>query len=172
MTTLIKRRRRNNLSPFENQLLTPWSNSLLRPWENRLFSPSLSNLTRFDDIFNGDFFEDNSLMPAVNVKEHEDDFEIEFAVPGFNKKDFEVTIEDDVLHVTGEKEVKDEEKEDDYSRKEFSYKSFRRSMMLPTSVDLDQDIKASYKNGILKVKLLKKEEAIEQEPPKKIIEVN
>src|SRR5210317_147433 len=100
MTTLIKRRRRNNLSPFENQLLTPWSNSLLRPWENRLFSPSLSNLTRFDDIFNGDFFEDNSLMPAVNVKEHEDVFEIEFAVPGFNKKDFEVTIEDDVLHVS------------------------------------------------------------------------
>lgn len=172
MTTLMKRRRRNGLSPFENQLLTPWSNSLLKPWGSRLFSPSLSSLTRFDDIFNGDFFEDDSLMPALNVKEHDEDFEIEFAAPGFNKKDFEVIIEDDVLHVSGEKEVEEEEKEDEYSRKEFSYKSFKRSMVLPTSIDLDQDIKASYKNGILKIRLLKKEEAIIQEPPKKVIEVN
>lgn len=172
MTTLMKRRRRNSLSPFENQLLTPWSNSLLRPWRSRLFRPSLSNLTRFDNIFNDDFFEDDSLMPAVNVVEHEEDFEIEFAAPGFNKKDFEVTIEDNVLHVRGEKEAEEQENEDDYSRKEFSYNSFKRSMMLPPSVDLDQDIKALYKNGILKIKLLKREESIEQEPPKKVIEVN
>lgn len=175
MTTLMKRRKRNRLSPFDNRLFTPWNNSLLRPWGGRLFSSTfdnLNNLTRFDDIFKDDFLEDESLLPAMNVREHEEDFEIEFAAPGFNKKDFEVTIEEDVLHVCGEKELEEEEKEDDYSRKEFSYKSFKRSMMLPTSVDLDQDIKASYKNGILKVKLLKKEEAIEQEPPKKVIEVS
>lgn len=175
MTTLIKRRRRNALSPFENRLFTPWSNNFLRPWENRLFPSSferLNNLARFDDLFQDDFFEDDSLMPAMNVKEHEKDFEIEFAAPGFNKKDFEVTIEENVLHVCGEKELEEEQKEDDYSRKEFSYKSFKRSMILPTSVDLEQDIKASYKNGILKVKLLKQEEIIEEETPKKIIEVN
>jgi len=160
---------------MENRLLTPWSNSFFRPMSDRLFTSNFDNLTslmRFDDIFKDDFFEDNSLMPAVNVKEHEKDFEIEFAAPGFNKKDFEVTIEEDVLHVCGEKEVEEEEKENEYSRKEFNYKSFKRSMMLPTSVDLDQDIKASYKNGILKVKLLKREEAIAQEPPKKVIEVD
>tara|TARA_R110002049_G_scaffold300467_3_gene491372 strand:- start:6791 stop:7318 length:528 start_codon:yes stop_codon:yes gene_type:complete len=175
MTTLMKRKRRNGLSPFENQLLTPWSNRLLRPWGSRLFRSNfdnMNNLMRFDDIFQDDFFENDSLMPAVNVKEHEENFEIEFAAPGFNKKDFEVTIEEDVLHVCGEKEMEEEEKEDAYSRQEFSYKSFKRSMMLPPSVDLDQDVKASYKNGILKVKLLKREEAIIEEPPKKIIEVN
>lgn len=175
MTTLIKRRKRNRLSPLENRLLTPWSNSFLRPWDDGLFTSNfgnLSNMIRFNDIFNGDFLEDDSLMPAVNVREHEKDFEIEFAAPGFNKKDFEVTIEDDILHVSGEKEVKEEEKEKEYSRKEFSYKSFKRSMVLPSSVDIDQDIKASYNNGILKVKLLKNEEAIAQEPPKKIIEVD
>ncbi|GAA4884470.1 hypothetical protein GCM10023311_03610 [Flaviramulus aquimarinus] len=173
MTTLMKRRRkRNGLSPFESQLLTPWRNNLLRPWSNRLFPSNLNNLVRFDDIFSDDFFEDDSLMPAVNVKENKEDFEIEFAVPGFNKKDFEVTIEEDVLHVSGKKELEEEQEEDDYSRKEFSYKSFKRSMALPTSVDLDQDVKASYKNGILKIKLLKKEDVIEQEPPKKVIEVN
>jgi len=160
---------------MEPRLLTPWSTNFFRPLGERLFPTNFGNLNslmRFDDIFKDDFFEDNSLMPAVNVKEHEKDFEIEFAAPGFNKKDFEVTIEEDVLHVSGEKEMEEEEKDNEYSRKEFNYKSFKRSMMLPTSVDLDQDIKASYKNGILKVKLLKREEAIAQEPPKKVIEVD
>ncbi|MFY0714543.1 Hsp20/alpha crystallin family protein [Seonamhaeicola sp. NFXS20] len=155
--------------------MTPWGNSLLAPWRNRLFPSNFAdftNLTRFDDIFKDDFFEDDSLLPAMNVKEHKEDFEIEFAAPGFNKKDFEVTIEDNVLHVFGEKEVEEEDTEKEYSRKEFNYRSFKRSIMLPPSVDLDQDIKAIYKSGILKVKLLKNKEAIAQEPPKKVIEVN
>ena len=45
-------------------------------------------------------------------------------------------------------------------------------MMLPPSIDLDQDVKATYKNGILKLKLIKKEEVIIKEPPKKVIEVD
>lgn len=174
MTTLMKRRKRNELSPMENRLLTPWNNNFLRPWTSRLFSSSfddLNSLLRFDDVFKDDFFAEDSLMPAMNVKEHTKDFEIELAVPGFNKKDFEVTIEEDVLHISGEKEVEKEEKEDDFSRKEFSYKSFKRSMALPPSIDLNQDVKATYKNGILKVDLLKKKEAIEKEHPKKVIEV-
>lgn len=174
MTTLMKRRKLNDLFPMENRMLTPWSNNFLRPWTNRLFSSNfdeINSLLRFDDVFKDDFFADDSLMPAMNIKEHPQDYEIELAVPGFNKKDFEVTMEDDVLHISGEKEIEKEEKEDDYSRKEFSYKSFKRSMVLPNSIDFDQDVKASYKNGILKVKLLKKEEVIEKEHPKKVIEV-
>ena len=174
MTTLMKRRKKDALTPFENRMLTPWSNNFLRPWRSRLFSSDfddINSLLRFDDVFKDDFFEDDSLMPAMNVKEHKKDFEIELAAPGFDKKDFEVDIEDDILHVSCEKEIEKEEKEVDYTRKEFSYKSFKRSMMLPTSVDLDQDVKAVYKNGILKIKLLKKEIAIEEEHPKKVIEV-
>jgi HSP20 family protein len=174
MTTLMKRGKRNELSPMENRLLTPWNNNFLRPWTNRLFTSSfddLNSLLRFDDVFKDDFFADDSMMPAMNIKEHPQDYEIELAVPGFNKKDFEVTIEEDVLHVAGEKELEKEEKEDNFSRKEFSYKSFKRSMVLPPSIDSDQDVKATYKNGILKVKLLKKEEVIEKEHPKKVIEV-
>ncbi|WP_338359478.1 Hsp20/alpha crystallin family protein [Yeosuana marina] len=174
MTTLKKHRKQSELTPFENRLLTPWSNSFLRPWKNRLFRTDiedLSNLLRFDDVFKDDFFEDDSLMPAMNIKEHKEDFEIELAIPGFNKKDFNVDIEEDILHVSGEKEIEKDEKEGKYSRKEFSYKSFKRSMMLPTSVDLEQDVKATYKNGVLKIKLLKKEEVIKNEHSKKIIEV-
>lgn len=171
MTTLMKKRKRNRLSPFENQLPTPWNTNILRPWGSSLFNNRLNNLMGFDDIFNGDFLEEDSLMPAMNVKEHEKDFEIEFAAPSFNKKDFEVFIEDDVLHVRGEKEKEEKEKEEGYSRREFSYRSFEKSIVLPTSVDLNQDVKAIYKNGVLKIKLLKEEKPVEKEIPKKVIEV-
>lgn len=167
MTTLMKRRKKRALHPFESRLLTPWSNNLIRPWSSSLFPSNFANLARFDDVF-----DDEALMPAINVQEHDKDFEIEFAVPGFSKKDFEVTIEKDLLNVCGKKELEEEVKEDDYSRREFSYESFEKSMLLPPSVDLDQDIKASYKNGILKIKLLKKETAIIDETPKKVIEVS
>lgn len=136
----------------------------LFPWNN-----GLKNFLSDDRFFNDDFLDDDSLMPAMNVKEHQDDFEIEFAAPGFNKKDFEVTIEDDMLNVCAEKSREEEEKEEDYTRREFSYNSFKRSLKLPNSVNPNEDIKAVYKNGILKLKLLKKEEA--KQLPKKVIEI-
>jgi len=140
--------------------------------KNRLFPWGNDNLKSFlssDDFFNDDFFSDDSLMPAMNVKDLDDKFEIEFAAPGFSKKDFEVTIEDDVLHVSGEKSKKEEEKEEGYTRKEFNYNSFRRSLKLPPSINTDKEVKAVYKDGILKMNLLKKEEA--KQAPKKVIEV-
>ena len=173
MTTLIKRKRRNRLTPWDNSILTPWWNSKpLSPLSHRIFSSrfdNLPNLLRFDDVFKDDFLEEDSLMPAMNVKENKDDFEIEFAAPGFDKKDFEVSIEDNVLHVYGKKSEKEEQEDEDYSCKEFSYRSFNRSSSLPDSVDLNQEVKATYKKGILKLNLLKKEEA--KEVPIKVIEV-
>lgn len=140
-------------------------NRLFPAWTNDNLKSFLSN----DDFFNNDFFEEDSLMPAMNVKEHDKDFEIEFAAPGFSKKDFEVTIDDNILNVCGEKKKEEEENEEGYTRKEFSYNSFKRSLSLPKSVNTNQDVKATYKNGILKLNLLKKEEAKEQQ--KKVIEV-
>jgi len=137
----------------------------LFPWNNN----GLKNFLSTDEFFNDDFFEEDSLMPAMNVKEHNDDFEIEFAAPGFTKKDFEVTIDGDILHVNGEKSKESEEKEEGYTCKEFSYNSFKRSLKLPNTIKKDQDIKATYKNGILKLNLLKKEEV--KATPKKVIEV-
>ncbi|WP_418639008.1 Hsp20/alpha crystallin family protein [Winogradskyella sp.] len=140
-------------------------NRLFPSWNNEGLKNFLSN----DDFFNNDFFDEDGLMPAMNVKEHDNDFEIEFAAPGFTKKDFEVTIDDNVLNVCGEKKEEKEEKKEDYTRKEFSYNSFKRSLNLPKTVNTDQDVKATYKNGILKLNLLKKEEAKGQ--AKKVIEV-
>ncbi|WP_239021964.1 Hsp20/alpha crystallin family protein [Pontimicrobium aquaticum] len=164
MTTLAKRRNRNRqLSPFRSRLMSPW--------ENRLFPSSLDdfqNLFKFDDVFNGDFLEEDSLMPSMNVKEHKNDFEIEFAAPGFNKNDFEVTIDGNVLNVEGKKSDK---KEENYTCKEFSYKSFKRSSTLPESIDLDQDVKAVYKDGILKINLEKKPEA-KKLSTKKVVKIS
>jgi HSP20 family protein len=140
-------------------------NRLFPSWNN----DSLKGFFGNDDFFSNDFFEEDSLMPAMNVKEHEKDFEIEFAAPGFSKKDFEVTINGNILNVCGEKKNESEEKQEDYTRKEFSYNSFKRSLQLPKTVQTEQDVKATYKNGILKLNLQKKEEA--KAKPKKVIDV-
>lgn len=140
-------------------------NRLFPSWNN----DSLKSFLSTDDFFNNDFFEEDSLMPAMNVKEHDKDFEIEFAAPGFSKKDFEVTIDDNVLNVCGEKKKETEEEDEGYTRKEFSYNSFKRSLSLPKSVKTDQDVKATYKNGILKLNLQKKADVKKQS--KKVIEI-
>ena len=130
------------------------------PWTNE----SLNNFLSADD-----FLEENSLMPAMNVKEHNEDFEIEFAAPGFSKKDFEVTINDNILTVSGEKKHEKEEKEEGYTCKEFSYNSFKRSLTLPETINKNEEVKAIYENGILKLNLQKNE--LEKTQPKRVIEV-
>lgn len=147
--TLVKFNNRNRLFP--------WSNGGLR------------NLMNYDPFIEDDLMTEDSLMPAMNVKEHDNDYEIEFAVPGYSKKDFDVSIDGDMLNVCGEKSAEKEEKEDNYSRKEFSYSSFQRSLKLPTNVNADKKVKATYNEGILKLNLSKKEEA--KITPKKKIEI-
>jgi HSP20 family protein len=112
------------------------------------------------------FWNGKSGEPALNIKETDDNFEIELAAPGFAKKDFEVTIEDGCLNIKAEKEHSDEEKEENFTRREFSYSSFQRSLQLPDTVK-DEDIKAKYNDGILRFKLTKKEDA-KKLPPKKV----
>jgi len=167
MTTLVRKRNQDRLlAPRYERLFTPWNNNFF-PFGNDV----VRDLLNFRDPFIGDYLDVESLMPAMNIKENKDHFEIDFAAPGFTKKDFEVSIEDNVLHVTGEKTMKEEETEEGFMCKEFNYNSFRRSIILPESVDLNQKVKATYKDGILMVNLLKKVEAI-KEIPKKIIEVS
>ncbi|RXP63576.1 Hsp20/alpha crystallin family protein [Lutibacter sp. HS1-25] len=107
--------------------------------------------------------------PALNIKEKKDEFEIELAAPGFSKKDFEVTIDNGCLNISAKKEISKEEKEEDYTRKEFSYNAFERSLQLPENV-ADEKIKAKYDNGILKFSLAKKEESKKMKP--KVIEIS
>ncbi len=137
---------------------------------NRRFLPSFD-----DDMFGKDFlkdffdFENNPSVPDVNVREDKDKYTIEVAAPGLDKKDFDVNIQNNVLTISSEKEHKDENEEDSYLRREFSYSAFQRSFSLPDTVNVE-DIKAKHDNGVLYVELPKKKEAVEKASKKIDIE--
>lgn len=136
------------------------------PW----FNDQVSNWLDTDNFFADDFFVRDKKLPAMNVKENKEDFEIELAIPGFSKKDIEVTMEDDVLHICAKKSKEDEVAEEGYTRREFSYNELDRKLQLPASVNQNEKVKATYNNGVLTLNLMKSKEA--QEQPKKIIEIN
>lgn len=107
-------------------------------------------------------------LPAVNVKENDDQFELEVAAPGFAKNAFKIEVNDGVLTISAEHETKEEQKTNGYTRKEFNYGAFTRRFTLPEGAN-DKNITANYENGILAVVLPKKEEAKPQ--PTRLIEV-
>ena len=121
----------------------------------RTFSPFLSNL--FDDDFFPTLTSRTSSMPAVNIRENEKNFTLDLAVPGMDKKDMKIDINEDVLTISAEAKNEIEENADGYKRKEFSYSSFCRSFYLPENVNREK-IAASYKDGILSVELPKNDE--------------
>jgi HSP20 family protein len=111
------------------------------------------------DFFNANFSETNTTLPAVNVKETDDEFKVELAAPGMKKEDFNISLENDQLTVSSEhkKEAKDEDNK--YSRREFSYQAFQRTFSIPENrVDNDK-IDAKYDDGILHIRLPKLEHA-------------
>lgn len=111
------------------------------------------------DFFDDDVFVNNPLgrrsMPSVNIRETEKSYELEMAAPGYTKKDFNISIENNLLTVTAEKEQEQEKKDEHYTRREFGYESFSRSFNLPTNTNED-DISARYEDGILKLSINKK----------------
>ena len=121
----------------------------------------------FDEFFN-DFFNVQTMnIPPHNVMESENDFQIEFSVPGSNKKDFEIELEKDNLKISKKKEVSNSSNH--YSKQEFSYDFFQKSFYLPDSIDQSK-ITSKYDNGILRIFLPKKKEVI-IENQKKFISV-
>lgn len=112
-----------------------------------------------DDLFNKFFNEnENVTVPSVNIKEGKEDYSIEIAAPGLDKKDFKVDLNNNILEISSEKEIKNEENNEKVMRREFRYASFKRSFTLPESVDSEK-IKANYNNGILRIEIPKKKEA-------------
>jgi len=97
-------------------------------------------------------------VPAVNISESPEEYQIDLAAPGLNKEDFKVSVERDMLNISTQ--VSDEHKQTGkvYNRREYSFTAFTRSFALPESTDVDR-IEASYTNGVLKLSLPKKEEA-------------
>lgn len=130
----------------------------------------------FDDFFKRDLFDwnnsnysdTNTTIPAVNIKETADNYEVQVAAPGMTKDDFKVELDGNSLTISSEKSQQNEQKEGErFSRKEFSYQSFQRTFNLQKDVvDIDK-IQAKYDNGILHLMIPKKEE-VKQKPPRLI----
>lgn len=129
------------------------------PWNN------LSDL--FDDNWLKTKFANGDWSPAINVVDNEGNYEIEVAAPGIKKDDFKVSVEKGLLTISGKTESEQEEKKKNYTRKEFSSRSFSRSFTLPENVN-DEDVNAKYDNGILKLTLTKK---VKEAPKKKEISI-
>ena len=148
--------------------------SLIRRNKNLL--PSLSRFWDDDDFFNrgimnwgqSNFSDSNTTLPAVNIRETDDNYVVEMAAPGMKKEDFKIELDNNVLTISAEKTEEHEENgKEKYSRKEFSYQSFQRSFNLPKEVVDEEKIEAHYKDGVLHLTIPKKEEA-KQRPPRKI----
>jgi HSP20 family protein len=134
---------------------------------SNLILPSL-----LDEIFkpdwNGGIQNFNTTIPAVNIKESEVDFKLELFAPGLKKEDFKIEIDQRTLSISSEKQTETEENNEKYSRKEFSFSSFKRTFNLPETVNFDA-IEANYESGILHLSLPKREEALPK--PKRTIEI-
>ncbi|MFK7775021.1 MAG: Hsp20/alpha crystallin family protein [Saprospiraceae bacterium] len=130
---------------------------------------NLSNFPQlFDDFFVRDFFNQrsndyssaNASLPMANIVETNEAFEVELAVPGMSKKDFQIELDNENLKITGERKVENEmDEEARFVRREYNYQSFQRTFHLSKRVVDISKIEAKYKDGILKILIPKKEEA-------------
>jgi len=136
------------------------------PWYDTMFTDLLGS----DRLLTDDFLMENKWIPAMNVKETDDLFEIEIAAPGFTKKDFEISIENGLLKISAENSEEMKKEEDNFTRREFNYNSFFRSFTLPENVNEEEMIDATYKRGILKLVLNKLQ--LDETTPKRVIEVH
>ena len=129
--------------------------------------------TFFDDFFTKDLFglhqHSFNNVPAVNIRETNDSFEIELATPGLKKEDFTIELNNKVLTISAEKNDTTLEEGENFKRREFSYHSFKRSFNVSEKVIDQSNISADYLDGILKITLAKRDE--EKIQPTRRIEI-
>lgn len=123
-----------------------------------------NSLSRYvDDFFNDTYRKmlnwegidgDGMTVPAVNVSDHDDNYELHLAAPGMKKEDFQININENVLVIRAERKAERKDDESAYTRREFNYHSFERRFTLPEDINQEK-IKARYEDGILKVSLPK-----------------
>lgn len=137
-----------------------------------VFWPSTSSV---DEFLNDNFFNwpnrmnGGGTLPRVNITETDEDFRVEMAAPGMKREDFHVELDNDTLIISSEVSDTNEDKNSNYTRKEFNYESFKRSFHLPNTVEADK-IEAKYKDGLLRLVIPKKEEA--RRKPAKTIKIS
>ncbi|QQR99043.1 MAG: Hsp20 family protein [Sphingobacteriales bacterium] len=133
-------------------------------------TPTTTNF--FDDFFVRDFFgfpnaesKSPKTIPAVNVKETEHEFIVDVAIPGVKKEDVKVELNENVLTISSEVKKEEGEQQEIYTRKEFSYTTFKRSFTIDNDAIDTEKIDAKVDNGVLSVHLSKKAKV---EPEQKV----
>lgn len=134
--------RKHDMEPRNNDV---WG---LQSDINRLFDAFMSP-------FDGSEFK-GTTMPKLDIAEMKDKYEIKAELPGMDEKDINLSLDDGVLTISGEKKAENEEKEKGYYLKECSYGSFSRSVRLPENI-ADDKIGAHFKKGVLFIDMPKKE---------------
>ncbi len=132
-----------------------YSNVSHRNWSNWI--DDLFNVDAFPSTFTNNLTPEFS-VPKVNVRETKDDYFVDMAVPGMKKTDFNIDLDNELLTISAEAKEENENSEDTFTRREFGYKSFKRTFTLPESID-ESKIKAKYEDGILSIQLPKREDA-------------
>jgi len=133
--------------PFNELSFHDRLNQLLNQPFFRGFGPSLDQSLTAGNV-----------VPAVNIYEDEHTINIEAELPGIEEKDIDISLENNVLTISGERKLENEEKKENFHRIERSYGRFTRSFTVPPGVDSD-NVNAVFNNGVLKITLNKKEEA-------------
>ena len=129
----------------------------------------LRSLLSFDDemrnFFNlGNYESDTAWSPNVDIIDHEDSYEVKAELPGLKKKDINISIEDGILRLSGEKKTENEKNEENYHLRESCYGKFERSFRLPQDVE-SENIKAQFNNGVLDIQIPKSEKAKPKQIP-------
>jgi len=130
---------------------------------DELFNNGGLNKLIKDDFNTSDFF---GAHPPVNINESKEAYTLDLLVPGWNKEDFKISLDNKVLTISAERQAETKDENQKQIRREFSYRSFKRSFTLNEQVDSTK-IQAKYESGILKVTLSKKENI--QDPVKAIV---
>ena len=135
-----------------------------------LFSLQDDMNSLFDDFFSNNVFQNwpaqvSAAFPAIDIIENDKDFKIKAEIAGYNPDDIDVSVTDGFMTISGERKEEEEEKEDNYLRREMSYGSFQRTIALPETAHCDK-AEASFKNGILSIEVPKKAGAVQT--PKKL----
>ena len=127
--------------------------NILQDRMNRLFEDAGRGIRRSEEPASTTIW-----SPAVDIYETDAEIVVQAELPGMDRKDILLNLENNVLTIRGDRQFKKETKEDNYHRIERSYGGFSRSFSIPTTVD-EEKIRADYKDGVLKIALPKKEQA-------------
>ncbi|HLV14183.1 MAG TPA: Hsp20/alpha crystallin family protein [Xanthomarina sp.] len=158
MSTLVNVPKNGGLSSTNSNVNLPtWTN-----WIEDVFNKDLPNVftSNFDHVISS---------PKINIKETSESFILEMAIPGIKKSDLNIDLDNDVLSISTEMKEETEHKEDNFTRREFGYSSFKRTFTLPETVD-EAKIEAKHEDGVLSILLPKKEGA--KKKPARSIEIS